>query len=89
MHSGEVSSPVQEQPARCASFAALMVQRSPDDALRKRPREDALLEAERSHQRRRVEFLEEEMIRETMRCVEQERSNKLICLTRIWRGTKS
>ena len=33
--------------------AALMAQRPPCDMLRKRPREDALLEAERSHQRAR------------------------------------
>ena len=40
--------------------AAQMAQRPPN----KRPREDALLEAERSHQRRRIELLEEQLLGE-------------------------
>ena len=40
--------------------AALMAQRPPA----KRPRENALLEAERSHQRRRIELLEEQLLDE-------------------------
>ena len=40
--------------------AAQMAQRPPA----KRPREDALLEAERSHQRRRIELLEEQLLGE-------------------------
>ena len=42
--------------ARCLA-TALTAQRSPN----KRPREDALLKAERSHQRRRIELLEEQL----------------------------
>ena len=41
--------------------SALMVQRPRSDVLRKRPREDALLEAERSHQQPRIELLEEQL----------------------------
>ena len=40
--------------------AAQMAQRPPN----KRPREDALLEAERSHQRRRIELLDEQLLGE-------------------------
>ena len=42
--------------ARCLA-TALTAQRPPN----KRPREDALLKAERSHQRRRIELLEEQL----------------------------
>ena len=38
-----------------------MAQRPPCNALRKRPREDALLEADRSHQQRRVKILKEQL----------------------------
>ena len=44
---------------RSCLAAALMAQRPPN----KRPREDALLEAERSRHRRRIELLEEEIVR--------------------------
>ena len=51
-----------EKPAAWADdpclAAAQMAQRPPA----KRPREDALLEAERSHQRRRIELLEEQLL---------------------------
>ena len=53
-----------EKPAAWADdpclAAALMAQRPST----KRPREDALLEAERSHQRRRIELLEEQLLGE-------------------------
>ena len=53
-----------EKPAAWADdpclAAAQMAQRPPA----KRPREDALLEAERSHQRRRIELLEEQLLGE-------------------------
>ena len=51
-----------EKPAAWADedAPALMAQRPPA----KRPREDALLEAERSHQRRRIELLEEQLLGE-------------------------
>ena len=52
--------------------AALMAQRPPA----KRPREDALLEAERSHQRRRIAGLDEELLDETLRGIELERENR-------------
>ena len=45
-----------DEDAPCLA-AALMAQRPPN----KRPREDALLEAERSHQRRRIELLKEQL----------------------------
>ena len=48
-----------DEDAPCLA-AALMAQRPPT----KRPREDALLEAERSHQRRRIELLEEQLLGE-------------------------
>ena len=51
---------LQEKPAVWADdpcLAAQMAQRPPA----KRPREDALLEAERSHQRRRIELLKEQL----------------------------
>ena len=50
-----------DEDAPCLA-AALMAQRPPCD--KKRPREDALLEAERSHQRRRIELLEEQLLGE-------------------------
>ena len=52
--------------------AALMVQRAPC----KRPREDALHEAKRSHQQHRIELLEELLEWQVARCVRQERSIK-------------
>ena len=51
--------------------AALMAQRPPY----KRPREDALLEAERSHQRRLIAQLDE-ILDETLRCEERDRDNE-------------
>ena len=48
-----------DEDAPCLA-AALMAQRPST----KRPREDALLEAERSHQRRRIELLEEQLLGE-------------------------
>ena len=45
-----------DEDAPCLA-AALMAQRPPN----KRPRKDALLEAERSHQRRRIELLKEQL----------------------------
>ena len=66
-----------EKPAAWADApclaAALMAQRPPA----KRPREDALLEAERSHQRRRIELLEEQLLGAS-------RSNASL-RARIWR----
>ena len=56
--------------------AALMAQRPPCDMLRKRPREDALLEAERSHQRHIIAQLDEELLDETLRSEERERDNR-------------
>ena len=49
----------QKKPAAAARdlAAAQMAQRPPT----KRPREDALLEAERSHQRRRIELLDKQL----------------------------
>ena len=46
------------------------------DMLRKRPREDALLEAERSHQRARIAGLDEELLDETLRGIKLERENR-------------
>ena len=46
-----------------------------------RPREDALLEAERSHQRHLIAQLDEELLDETLRGEERERDNK--CLRRM------
>ena len=54
--------------------AALMAQRPPCD--KKRPREDALLEAERSHQRARIAGLDEELLDEMLRGLERERENR-------------
>ena len=51
--------------------AALMAQRPP-----MRPREDALLEAERLYHRRLIAHLDEELIGEIMRCEERERDNR-------------
>ena len=45
----------------------------------KRPREDALLEAERSHQRRLIAHLDEKLLDETLRCEERERDNRNLC----------
>ena len=56
--------------------AALMAQRPPCNMLRKRPREDALLEAERSHQRARIAGLDEELLDEMLRGLERERKNR-------------
>ena len=64
-----------DEDAPCIA-AALMAQRPPCDMLRKRPREDALLEAERSHQRARIAGLDEELLDEMLRCGELERENK-------------
>ena len=50
--------------------------RPPCDTQRKRPREDALLEAERSHQRARIAGLDEELLDETLRGLERERENR-------------
>ena len=55
---------------------AQMAQRPPCDMLRKRPREDALLEAERSHQRARIAGLDEELLDEMLRGLERERENR-------------
>ena len=52
-----------------------MAQRPPCDMLRKRPRKDALLEAERSHQRARIAGLDEELLDEMLRGLEREREN--------------
>ena len=52
--------------------AALMAQRPPYE----RPREDALLEAERSHQRHLIAQLDEELLDETLCREERERDNK-------------
>ena len=43
---------------------------------RKRPREDALLEAERSHQRHLISQLDLELLGETLCRVERERENR-------------
>ena len=64
-----------DEDAPCIA-AALMAQRPPCDMLRKRPREDALLEAERSHQRARIAGLDEELLDEMLRCGELERENR-------------
>ena len=63
-----------DEDAPCLA-AALMAQR-PCDMLRKRPREDALLEAERSHQRARIAGLDEELLDEMLRGLERERENR-------------
>ena len=60
-----------DEDAPCLA-AALMAQRPPY----KRPREDALLEAERSHQQHLIAQLDEELLDETLRCEERERDNK-------------
>ena len=52
--------------------AALMAQRPPC----KRPREDALLEAERSHQSARIAHLDWELLGETLRCGERDFENR-------------
>ena len=52
--------------------AALMAQRPPYE----RPCEDALLEAERSHQRHLIAQLDEELLDETLCCEEREQDNK-------------
>ena len=62
-----------DEDAPCLA-AALMAQRPP--YLRKRPREDALLEAERSHQRARISQLDWELLVETLRGMELERENR-------------
>ena len=64
-----------DEDAPCLA-AALMAQRPPCDMLRKRPREDALLEAERSHQRHIIAQLDEELLDETLHSEERERDNK-------------
>ena len=60
-----------DEDAPCLA-AALMAQRPPYE----RPREDALLEAERSHQRRLIAQLDEELLDETLCREERERDNK-------------
>ena len=64
-----------DEDAPCLT-AALMAQRPPCDMLRKRPREDALLEAECSHQRARIAGLDEELLDEMLRGLERERENR-------------
>ena len=64
-----------DEDAPCLA-AALMAQRPPCDMLRKRPREDALLEAERSRQRARIAGLDEELLDEMLRGLERERENR-------------
>ena len=64
-----------DEDAPCLA-AALMAQRPPCDMLRKRPREDALLEAERSHQRARIAHLDWELLGETLRCGERDFENR-------------
>ena len=54
-------------------------------AQRKRPREDALLETERSHQRRCIELLKEKILR-LAAFGRSWRRSALICLRRIWTG---
>ena len=61
-----------DEDAPCLA-AALMAQRPPCDMQRKRPREDALLEAERSHQRHLIAQLDWELLGETLRRMELER----------------
>ena len=74
---------LQEKPAAWADdpclAAAQMAQRPPA----KRPREDALLEAERLHQRRRIELLNKHLLGEEAE-VDASRSNALL-RARIWR----
>ena len=67
-----------DEDAPCLA-AALMAQRPPA----KRPCEDALLEAERSHQRRRIELLEKQLLGEEaeVRRLEEQASLR----ARIWR----
>ena len=60
-----------DEDAPCLA-AALMAQRPPYE----RPREDALLEAERSHQRHLIAQLDEELLDETLCREERERDNK-------------
>ena len=64
-----------DEDAPCLA-AALMAQRPPCDTQRKRPREDALLEAERSHQRHLIAQLDWELLGETLCRVERERENR-------------
>ena len=64
-----------DEDAPCIA-AALMAQRPPCDMLRKRPREDALLEAERSRQRARIAGLDEELLDDKLRGIELERENR-------------
>ena len=64
-----------DEDAPCLA-AALMAQRPPY----KRPREDALLEAERSHQRHLIAQLDEELLDETLRREELELDNKILRL---------
>ena len=56
--------------------AALMAQRPPCNMLRKRPREDALLEAERLHQRHIIAQLDKELLDKTQRSEKRERANR-------------
>ena len=60
-----------DEDAPCLA-AALMAQRPPYE----RPRKDALLEAERSHQRHLIAQLDEELLDETLWREERERDNK-------------
>ena len=64
-----------DEDAPCLA-AALMAQRPPCDMQRKRPREDALLEAERSHQRHLIAQLDWELLGETLCRMELERENR-------------
>ena len=63
---------LQEKPTAWADdpclAAAQMAQRPPT----KRPREDALLEAERSHQRRRIELLNKHLLGEEAEVLEEQ-----------------
>ena len=62
-----------DEDAPCLA-AALMAQRPPYE----RPREDALLEAERSHQRHLIAQLDEELLDETQRREDRELDNKIL-----------
>ena len=64
-----------DEDAPCLA-AALMAQRPPCDMQRKRPREDALLEAERSHLRHLISQLDWELLGETQCRVEREHENR-------------
>ena len=62
---------------RSSLAAALMAQRPPCNVLRKRPREEALLEAKRSHQRARG--LDEELLYKMLRGLGRARTEISAC----------